>query len=150
MRIKRAREEITRCNIELRRLHTAIFDEERHFKAVLARAKASGTMLFDVILDYCTRRRRVNAYILSWVAKTFALDGFTGDTSLGRRRGTSIIRMNASNGANGEDSICSNDSSSILDGDNNVDGIGGDDEDLGDDDLEDDFDRMTNYISSVS
>ncbi|KJA13225.1 hypothetical protein HYPSUDRAFT_123579, partial [Hypholoma sublateritium FD-334 SS-4] len=43
LRIKRAHEEITRCNIEIRRVHTSILDEHEHFKRRLQDLKSEGS-----------------------------------------------------------------------------------------------------------
>lgn len=87
LRVQRAREEIVRCNVEVRRLHTAIVDEGSHFDAVLARLDREPCAVGGAIREYITRRRGVNHQLLACVYKVFSLDGFTGDKTVGKRKG---------------------------------------------------------------
>lgn len=85
-RIQCAREEIVHCNIEIRRLHTSILDENKHFEEVLARLQ--GTIIWHPIQSYVRRRRAVNQLLLSRIYETHALPGFTGDRTPGIRKGS--------------------------------------------------------------
>ncbi|KAH9940714.1 hypothetical protein B0H21DRAFT_710783 [Amylocystis lapponica] len=89
-RIERAREEIVRCNVEARRLHTSIRDEDLLFGAVLDDMKARQDLLHGAVLDYCTRRRAVNAHLLACIQKLYSLHGFTGTPSPGQRKGAPL------------------------------------------------------------
>jgi hypothetical protein len=86
-RVAQARVEIDRCNVEVRRLHTAIDNEERHFTKVLRDLEAHNQEIYYAVLDYCMMRRRVNAHLLSRIAQIYALE-FTGNPSPGVRKGT--------------------------------------------------------------
>jgi len=88
VRIKRAHEEIDRCNIELRRLHTSIVNEHHSFDLVLPQLKESGNPLYGAVEDYVTRRHRVNNLILSRIFQTYSLKNFTGDPLPGVRKGS--------------------------------------------------------------
>lgn len=77
-RIERAQEEIERCNVEARRLHTSIRDEEAHFLDVLARLKAEQSRVYGAVAEYCERRRNINARHLDQLEKLYKLKGFTG------------------------------------------------------------------------
>ncbi|KAJ3765148.1 hypothetical protein FB446DRAFT_655642 [Lentinula raphanica] len=77
-RVSRAREEITRLNVELRRLHTSIVDEEQHFGVVLQRLEDSSSPLHAPVQEYIQRRMGVNRLLLDRMQNTYALPGFTG------------------------------------------------------------------------
>ena len=57
-RVVRAGEELQRCTVELRRLHTSIRDEQALFRRVLL--DRSGTLIHGAIEDYVIRRSNVN------------------------------------------------------------------------------------------
>jgi hypothetical protein len=88
LRLKRAREELLNCNIEIRRLHTSIVDEHSFFEALLPQCKASGNPIYGAVEEYILRRRGVNHQILARISQTYALKGFTGDPTPGVRKGT--------------------------------------------------------------
>ena len=87
-RIACAHEEIIRCNVELRRLQTWIRDEDQIFTTVLEQLKSTDQILYYAVLDFCTRRRQVNAEILIRIAQTQSLEGFTGVETPGTRKAT--------------------------------------------------------------
>ena len=87
LRVRRAHEEIDRCNIEVRRLFTAIYDEDRKFDAILEGLVAKNDIVLGATREYCLRRRRVNSFLLERVRCIFGLDGFTGSRGLGSRKG---------------------------------------------------------------
>ena len=86
-RVRRAHEEIQRCNIEVHRLFTSIHNEYRQFAGILETLATQKSAIFGAVNEYCTRRRRVNALLLGQVQRIFGLKGFTGDRALGRRKG---------------------------------------------------------------
>ncbi|KAF9790844.1 hypothetical protein BJ322DRAFT_1170390 [Thelephora terrestris] len=88
LRVRRAREEIDRCNVEVRRLYTSIYDEDRKFDDVLKGLINRNDSILGATREYCVRRRRVNAFLLERIRCTFELDGFTGSRTLGSRKGT--------------------------------------------------------------
>ncbi|KAJ3711310.1 hypothetical protein C8R42DRAFT_595980 [Lentinula raphanica] len=84
-RVLRAREEIIRCNVEIRRLHTSIVDEEKRFDGILERLQ--GTPIFHPVSSHIHRRRGINSLLLSRIRQTQALPGFSGEKSPGKRQG---------------------------------------------------------------
>lgn len=89
-RVERAREEIVRLNVEARRLHTAILDEDALFESTLTGLDAS-TAIHGALLDFATRRRNVNATLLDRIQDIYSLPGFTGV----REPGEAVVSMNA-------------------------------------------------------
>ncbi|KAK7444566.1 hypothetical protein VKT23_015244 [Stygiomarasmius scandens] len=87
-RVQRAREEIVRCNVELRRLHTSILDEHAHFIQVLQGLE--GTPIHGPVREYAVRRYRINKSLLRRINETYDLEGFTGVPSAGKRKGSSL------------------------------------------------------------
>ena len=90
--VRRAREEIERCNIEVRRLFTSIHDETRRQHVTLGVLGRQGSPNFGAVKEYFTRRRRVNALLLAQIQQVFDLDGFTGDRRLGYRKGHQAVQ----------------------------------------------------------
>ena len=91
-RVHRAHEEIQRCNIEIRRLFTSIYDETHRHSDILEALIGQKSPIFGAVNEYSTRRRRVNAQLLGQIQQVFDLDGFTGDGTLGRRKGSQVTR----------------------------------------------------------
>lgn len=89
-RIKRAQEEIYQCNIEVRRLHTAIVDELATFATRLPEIKREQPLLYGAVRDYCHRRQQVNLRLLRRLDQIHALKGFTGNATPGVRKGQTI------------------------------------------------------------
>lgn len=87
-RLARAKEEIERLNVEVRRLHTAIRDESRLFKTTLLSLKDSNSWLYGPVLEFTTYRRRINAALLERIRQIYDLPGFTGIKTPGTRVGT--------------------------------------------------------------
>lgn len=80
LRIQRAKEEIIHCNVEARRLHTAILDEEAMFLRILKSLEDDRELIYWIVKDYCTRRRLVNAQLLGRISQLHLMEGFTGYT----------------------------------------------------------------------
>ena len=91
-RVRRAHEEIQRCNIEIRRLFTSIYDETRQHSDTLEALIGQKSPIFGAVNEYSTRRRRVNAQLLGQIQQVFDLDGFTGDRTLGHRKGSQVTQ----------------------------------------------------------
>ncbi|KAL6298830.1 hypothetical protein BKA93DRAFT_833746 [Sparassis latifolia] len=81
-RVARTCEEIQRLDVEVRRVHTSIYDEVRAFDITLARLKDRNDPLYGAVNDFCRRRRRVNTWILARLKQIHALDEFTGNGQL--------------------------------------------------------------------
>ncbi|THU89325.1 hypothetical protein K435DRAFT_865408 [Dendrothele bispora CBS 962.96] len=88
-RVSRAREEIVRCNVELRRLHTHITDEDRHFSKVLDQVQTQP--IYGPVQEYVQRRRRINRYLLERIKETYDLKDFTGISKPGLRRMSTAV-----------------------------------------------------------
>ena len=88
LRVCRAREEIDRCNIEVRHLFTSIYDEDRKFNNVLEDLIAKNDMISGATREYCVRHHRVNALLLERIGCIFSMDSFTGSRTLGSRKGS--------------------------------------------------------------
>jgi hypothetical protein len=132
LRIQQARAEITRCNVEVRRLHTAICDEEQTFVVVLETLKTSGEAIYPAVLDYCTRRRHVNNNILRKISQIYLHKRFTGIPLPGIQKGRTT-RVQTLPPVVGENNECEN--------------VG---EDLSDDDeMASEVNKIVDYISTV-
>jgi hypothetical protein len=137
-RVAQAHTEIARCNVELRRLHTAILDEESHFVKVLDGLKTTGQNIYYAVLDYCTLRRRVNRRLLFRIAQTYALKGFTGNPIPGVKKSTI-----PSDPAPSAVPSIQEENPEVVSDEEDV-------EDLSDDDeLADDVRRIVDYISVI-
>jgi hypothetical protein len=77
-RIRRAREEIDRLNVKVRRLHTLIRDEFILFRQLRARLQTANSPIVGVVEEYIERRERVNNQLLVFVFQLYNLDGYTG------------------------------------------------------------------------
>lgn len=87
-RIARAKEEIYRCNIEIRRLYTSILDEHRTFSIVIARLNEDSCPILGAVKEFVLCRRRVNNTLLVRISQIFELKGYTGETTAGVRKGS--------------------------------------------------------------
>lgn len=85
-RIQRAREEITRLNVEIRRVHTAIRDEAILFKNILENMQHTDP-LRGALLDFATRRQNINHHVLCRLKLVYALPDFSGIPTPGTRIG---------------------------------------------------------------
>ncbi|KAG1887413.1 uncharacterized protein F5891DRAFT_967298 [Suillus fuscotomentosus] len=100
--INRAKEEIDRCNVEIRRLHTAIIDEDTFFTQCLASLAAEQAIEHVAVYEYCSHRRLINMQVLHRISKIHLLPGFSGLISAGIRKGsrgrtTEDIALSSSN-----------------------------------------------------
>lgn len=92
-RVRRAHEEIQRCNVEIRRLFTSIHDEAQQHSNTLRLLTEQKNPVLGAVNEYCTRRRRVNALLLGQIQQVFDLDGFIGDRTLGRRKDSQATQV---------------------------------------------------------
>ena len=88
LRIRRAREENDRCNIEVRRLFTSIHDEDHKLGVILKGLADKNDIILGATREYSLRRRRVNSFLLERIRCIFGLDGFTGSRTPGSRKGS--------------------------------------------------------------
>lgn len=88
LQIERAKEEIEQCNVEIRRLHTAIIDEDSLFTQCLASLAAEHVIEHVAVYEYCSCRRLINMQVLHRISKIHSLPGFSGSNSAGIRKGS--------------------------------------------------------------
>ncbi|KAG6852477.1 hypothetical protein C0991_011677 [Blastosporella zonata] len=92
-RLQRAKEEVVRCNIETRRLHTSIIDENRYFNEVLTSLDVANPLRLAVH-DQITRRRAVNEVLLAQISRIHSLPEFSGNPQPGVRKGSTAAVFN--------------------------------------------------------
>ena len=85
-RLQRAHEEVIRCNVGIRRLHTSIVDENKSFSHILSSLELSDDPLRVEIEDFVTWRRAVNNVLLLQLSRTYSLPGFSGNPTPGIRK----------------------------------------------------------------
>ncbi|KAG2352683.1 hypothetical protein BDR07DRAFT_1454895 [Suillus spraguei] len=81
----RAREEITRLNVEVRRLRTAIHDEERHMLTVIQKLQVSDPHLGCELQRQHRSRAAINAMHCYRLNRIESLTGFSGVRGVGVR-----------------------------------------------------------------
>jgi len=91
LRVKWAHEEIIWCNVEICCLHTSIHDELTFFANVLHKLKDKQSPLFGPVEDYIIRWCRINAHLQARISQVQSLLGFTGDSSIGVRKGSANV-----------------------------------------------------------
>ncbi|TFK60510.1 hypothetical protein BDN72DRAFT_730156, partial [Pluteus cervinus] len=77
-KICRAREEIVRLNVEIRRLEAWVEFEDNHFESTLATLRVTDPSLAIQVQHVYEQRQRVNAKHLKILSKIYALNGYTG------------------------------------------------------------------------
>lgn len=138
-RVKRAREEIERCHVAVRRLYTAIHDEDDDFEKVLSRLRTGDPLIYGAVHDFVTRRRLVNNLLLSRLALLTDSPNYLGDRSRG-------VRVGSSRGTEGLGQL-SGDNVRMADGlDDNDDN----DEELGVDEMDEQVGQLVDYVSELA
>ena len=142
-RIARAQEEIVRCNVEVRRLHTSIYDDTSHFKKTMKRLKDENSPMYGVVQAFARQRNSVHKALLTRIHQVYSLVGFTGTPY----RGVSITQA--------DDTPGNDESEEVLGGS----GIGealelpdDEEEDEGvesDDEVRREADNLENFASNV-
>lgn len=102
-KLLRAHEEITRVNIEARRLRTAIRDEHLLYETHITCLKVSDTLLAAELQARYATRRRVNVLHSRKLDKLEALSGFTGIRGAGTRCGAQALQEEEGTGGDSED-----------------------------------------------
>lgn len=146
-RIARAKEEIVRCNIETRRLHTSIYDDTAHFKKVVRKLRDDRDAMHDAVKHFTVRRNGVHKSLLKRIQQIHALVGFTGDTSRGIRIGREVEDNHGELG-----DTTDNDTATIgLASLSNIDGDSSSDESgvESDDEFHNDVGGVENFIHTV-
>ncbi|KAJ3729926.1 hypothetical protein C8R42DRAFT_693640 [Lentinula raphanica] len=144
-RVSCAWEEITRLNIELRRLHTSIVDEEKHFVTVLDRLSESSSPVYPAVMQFIEQRRAVHKLLLARMQLTYALPGFTGTPYPGK----SVSMHTSDESPPSAPAPLSSPRSSTV-GENQLDRIsnGGQSDDEGG--AGEDDDEFVSYVSAIS
>jgi len=93
LRVRRAHEELNRCNVEVRRILTSIHDEGCRFDHILTNLADQESSILGPVREYCTRRRHTNSLLLGHIQQIFDLDGFTGDRTIGRKKGGCVVAI---------------------------------------------------------
>ena len=88
-RILRAREELVRCSVELRRLQTAIRDEKILFAETL-RTMDNTDPSYGAVRDFVIRRVRVNERIMIRIHEAHSLEYFPCEKEPGIRLGSQV------------------------------------------------------------
>ena len=89
-RVKRAREEVERCHIAVRRLYTAIHDEDDNFEESLSKLQAGDPLVYEAVRDFVTHRRQVNGVLLAKLNHLTSTPDYSGDRSRGVRVGRGV------------------------------------------------------------
>ncbi|KAJ3551111.1 hypothetical protein NM688_g4924 [Phlebia brevispora] len=89
-RINRAKEEIERCNVEIRRLHTHIVDEAIDMERKLAELRSSSSPLHGPVMDWWTYRRCINNELLLCIKRLYETGYYTGNPMPGCRIGRAL------------------------------------------------------------
>jgi len=132
-RVKRAREEVERCHIAIRRLYTAIHDEDNDFDESLSKLQAGDPLIYRAVHDFVAYRRQVNGLLLAKLKHLTSTPGYSGDCSRGVR-----IGRNVSNGGDASGFEPAGD----LDHDEN-------DEELGVDETDELVGQLIDYVSDL-
>lgn len=140
-RIKRAHEEIYRCNIEVRRLQTAVLDELALFKDMLPKLEENNPLIYGAAADFIARRRQVNERLLARIAQIHSLKEYTGDISPGIKKGSRNHMPPAANRTFSDPHI-------HEELDEELDDLAGDNGDVGS--LTDDLGGLVDFISELT
>ncbi|KAF7970980.1 hypothetical protein HWV62_22471 [Athelia sp. TMB] len=122
-KLRAAHEEITRVNVEVRRLRTAIHDEHLVYEDCITSLKLSDPLLAEELRARYATRRRVNALHSRKLNMLESLSGFTGIRGVGTRRGGPAAREWRSDSPDSDDlarafmTAADHDQRAIIDGD---------------------------------
>ena len=154
-RIARAREELIRCAVELRRLQTAIRDEEGLFNKVLGEIDASKDPMYGAVLEFAQRRMGVNDYLLSRIHEAHALEDFQCIKEPGVWLGSGLVEEDAMEGTEQRGSFTGAPiplrrakGLDQIDSDSDVEESGGGEN--GEEDLQDEHLNMVDYIATAA
>ena len=87
LHVKQAHEEILCCNVEVRRLHSHIYDEKERYTSILQKLGEVSNPIYFSVEEYCTHRQLINEYLLEQIQHIFGLPGFTGSCTIGHQIG---------------------------------------------------------------
>ena len=124
-RVRRAHEEIVRCHISVRRLYTAILDENDLLRTTLSRLQAGDSLVYAAVQDFATRRQQVNLLLLAKLDTFTSSPDYIGDCSRGVRVGSTASSGGGEGGSgqvSGVGTTAEANESSDDDGDGELDG----------------------------
>lgn len=88
--IKRAKEEINRLNVEIRRLLTFLYDDHvDHFRAIHANKTLNPSLSHEIFLRW-QYRSKIHEEIVKRILQTSKLVGFSGSLFYGQRKGRDV------------------------------------------------------------
>ena len=88
--IKRAKEEINRLNVEIRRLLTFLYDDHvDHFRAIQANKTVNPSLSHEIFLRW-QYRSKIHEEVVKRVLQTSKLVGFSGSLFYGQRKGRDV------------------------------------------------------------
>ncbi|KAG6876186.1 hypothetical protein C0992_000548 [Termitomyces sp. T32_za158] len=141
-KVKRAQEEIIRCNVEVRRLHTSIRDEEVFFSKRLPEIKETNGLIYGAVEEFILRRRRVNAQLCTRIYQIYSINGFTGVPKPGVKKGSMVTDLPGDSNQTVEIRVDSGEGRVEID-----DQVPQDEED--DDDAIDDFNGIVDFVGNL-
>ena len=146
-RVKRAHEEIDHCHIAVRRLYTAIHDEDDDFEKTLSKLQDGDPHIYGAVHDFITYRRQVNNVLLARLTLLTNSPDYSGDCSRG-------VRVGSGGGPGGSERSLADDVRMLdsLDQDNvNSSDDGNDnDEELGIDKTDELVGQLIDYVSNLA
>jgi hypothetical protein len=93
-KIIRAREEIVRLDVEIRRLQTWLNDEDQHLLQMTAKLHTSHPIMSQAIAFQYAYQHRVNNVHRARLRAIYCLEGYSGHTMPGRRLGyVEVVRV---------------------------------------------------------
>jgi hypothetical protein len=105
LKVARAAEEITRCEVEARRWVTYIVDQERLFGEILEKANAEEVPeMVHALTKFCDHRKRLHTAVRRDLNKLFAHPRFEGERNPGVRDGGMAHVYNAARSGPGTQS----------------------------------------------
>ena len=137
-RVKRAHEEIERCHVAVRRLYTAIHDEDDDFEEALSRLWTGDPLVYGAVDDFISRRRLVNNQLLARLALLTNSPNYLGDRSRGVRLGSNRV-------TDGLEQLSVDDARMVVGLDDNDDN----DEELGIDETDEQVGQLVDYVSEL-
>jgi hypothetical protein len=139
LRMERAKEEISRLNIEVARLNTWMHDEEANYMRCMTDLEDTDPLLCSELKERLNHCQRLNGIHQRKLARLFSTEGYTGSTKPGKQLGTTRVTLRIpALGARPMDQPAD---------------VVEDEEDKDDDDDDEDNDEMSlleDYISSIS
>lgn len=143
-RVARAKEELVRCNVETRHLHTSIYDDTAHFKKTLEKLKEENSVMYKPTKAFVRHRTRIHRSLLKRIRQIIGLVGFTGESSRGIRIGHENVTLTQDNeSTNGESDLGVGSLGALHDEEEDAEDFENDDE------LHNDIDCLEGFMDTV-